>query len=313
VVSASAAHVLPISRNLWTRGIQVEGYTFRPDENETVGFNVIAPNYFIAIGTPLLQGREFDSRDTAVSPKVAVVNQAFARYFFGDASPVGRRVTSVDVTYEIVGVVRDAKYTNLRAGIMKTMYICWQQRSGEQPGNYTYIARVAGGNPLSLAPMLDRLVQETDPGLRAQPPRTYATLIDQSIVTERILATLGGFFGALALIVACLGIFGVMAFQVSRRINELGVRMALGASRGHIVRLVLREVALMLTAGTVIGCGAALMLTGLTSKLLYGLTSTDPVVFVLSAAVLCAAALAAAWLPARRASRVDPMAALRHE
>jgi len=293
--------------------VQVEGYTFRPDENEIVGFNSVAPQYFTTIGTPLFQGREFDVRDTAASPKVTIINQAFARYFFGDRSPLGRRITSVEVVYEIVGVVGDAKYTDLRAGIMKTMYINWQQRPGMQPGSYTYIARVARGNPLSLAPMLDRLAQETDPGLRAQPPRTYATLIDQSIVTERILATLGGFFGALALIVACLGIFGMMAFQVSRRINELGVRMALGASRGHIVSLVLREVALMLAAGTVIGCGAALMLTGLTSKLLYGVTSTDPAVFALSAAVLCAAALAAAWLPARRASRVDPMAALRHE
>ena len=115
VRSASAAQVLPIGGGLWNRGVQVEGYTFRPDESDIVGFNVIAPDYFATLGTPLLPGREFDERDTATSPKVAIVNESFARYFFGDVPALGRHVTSVDVTYEIVGVVRDAKYQNLRA------------------------------------------------------------------------------------------------------------------------------------------------------------------------------------------------------
>ena len=133
VRSASAAQALPVGGSLWDRTVQVEGHAFRPDESESVGFNVIAPNYFATLGTPLLSGREFDEHDTDTSPKVAVVNEAFARYFFGEGSALGRRVTSVNVAYEIVGVVHDAKYQNLRDGIIKTMYSHWMQREGDQP------------------------------------------------------------------------------------------------------------------------------------------------------------------------------------
>ena len=167
---------------------------------------------------------------------------------------------------------------------------------------------------MRLAPMLERLLHEVDPGLRLRSaPQTYSTVIDRSIVTERIMAALGGFFGMLALIVACLGIFGAMAFQVSRRINEIGLRMALGASRSGIVALVLREVAILLLAGCLLGAASSLALTGLTRKMVFGVTPTDPGVFAIAATLLGAAAFAAGWLPARRASRVDPMVALRHE
>jgi predicted permease len=313
VASTSAAQVVPIAGALWDRTVQVEGYSFRSDESEAVGFNAIAPKYFATVDTPLLSGREFEERDTNAARKVAIVNESFARYFFGAQSPLGRKVTSVRVPYEIVGVVKDAKYQDLRSDVMKTMYINWMQREGEQPSSYTFLARVEAGNPMRLAPALEKLVREADPGLRLGTPQTYTAIIDRGIVTERIMATLGGFFGLLALIVACLGVFGVMAFQVSRRINEIGLRMALGASRSGIVGLVLREVAVMLTAGALIGAAAALTLTGLAGKMLFGITPKQPAVFALPAALLAAAALAAGWLPARRASRVDPMVALRHE
>ena len=166
---------------------------------------------------------------------------------------------------------------------------------------------------MRLVPGIDSMARAVDPGLRLRRPQTYSALVESSIVTERIMAALGGFFGLLALIVACLGIFGVMAFQVSRRINEFGVRMALGASRGSIVTLVLREVGVMLVLGSAIGWAAALCLTGLAGKMIFGLTPKQPAVFALSGALLAVAALAAGWLPARRASRVDPMKALRHE
>ena len=123
----------------------MEGYTFRPDESEDVAFNVIAPKYFATIGTPLLSGREFDERDTNTAGKVAIVNESFARYFFPGQSPLGRRVTSVKVAYQIVGVVRDAKYRSLRQDVMRTMYIPWMQREGDQPSNYSFLARVGGG------------------------------------------------------------------------------------------------------------------------------------------------------------------------
>jgi predicted permease len=273
---------------------------------------VIAPDYFATLGTPLVSGREFGNRDTDTAPKVAIVNEAFARYFFGGEPALGRRVTSVNVTYEIVGVVGDAKYQSLRDSVIRTMYIPWTQRESEQPTRYSYLVRVAG-NPLRLEPGLDRVVRAADPALRVRTARTYAAIIDQSIATERIMATLGGLFGVLALLVAALGMFGVLAFQVARRTNEFGVRMALGASRRTMMGLVLRDVFVMVAAGVSIGAGGARVMTGLARTILFGLTPTDPSVFVVAASVLAVAAVLAGWLPARRASRVDPLVALRHE
>jgi len=179
--------------------------------------------------------------------------------------------------------------------------------------DYPFLARVTAGDPMRLVPTIEKLVREVDPGLRLRAAKTYSSVVDHSIVTERIMAALGGFFGLLALLVACLGIFGAMAFQVSRRVNEIGLRMALGASRGSIVALMLREVAFLLVVGCVIGGAAAAALTGLTRKMLFGVSPTEPLVFALAAVVLGLAAFAAGWIPARRASLVDPMVALRHE
>jgi predicted permease len=312
VRSASAVQILPVGGGLWDRTVQVEGYAFRPDESEYVGFNAVASDYFATLGTPLVSGREFNDRDTHTAPKVAIVNQTFERYFFGDTSALGRRVTSVGVTYEIVGVARDAKYQNLRDATLKTMYIASMQR-GEQPSNYSYLVRLVTGDPLRLAPGLERVVREADPALRVQTAMPYATVINRGIATERVMATLGGLFGLLALIVAGLGMFGVLAFQVARRTNELGVRIALGASRWGVTRLVLSDLVVMLVAGVSIGAGAALMVTGLVRTILFGLTPSDPGVFAVAASVLALAVLLAGWLPARRAARVDPLVALRHE
>jgi putative ABC transport system permease protein len=210
VQSATAAQTLPVGGGLWDRSVQVEGYAFRPDESEHVGFNVIAPQYFATMGTPIVSGREFDARDIATSLRVAIVNEAFARYFFGSGSAVGRRVTSVNVTYEIVGVVRDAKYQDLREPVIRTMYICWTQREGDQPTRYSYLVRSAG-DPMRLVPSLDGVVRDADPALRVRTARTYRSIVDQSIATERIMATLGGAFAVLALIVAGIGMLSSCA------------------------------------------------------------------------------------------------------
>ncbi len=314
VQSASAAQVLPAAGILWDRNVRVDGYAFGPDESEKAGFNVIAPGYFATLGTPLLAGREFTDADSETAPKVAVVNETFARYFFRDQSAIGRRLTSVEGIYEIVGVVRDAKYQNLRDGFIKTMYIPWTRTGrGDQPSSYNFVVRAAAGDPMRLVPGLDRLVREIDPALHVRTTVAYDTMIGRSMSTARIMATLGGLFGLLALVVAGLGVFGVLAFQVARRTNELGVRIALGASRRAMTRLVLRDVGRMLAWGIVLGTAAALTLAGVTRSLLFGLSPTDPGVFVVAASVLASAALIAAWLPARRASRIDPVIALRHE
>ena len=313
IVSASAAQILPIGGGLWNRTVQVEGYTFRPGESDSIGFNVIAPDYFQTIGTPLILGREFSDRDTGASPKVAIVNESFARRFFGDAPPLGRRVTSNSTTYEIVGVVRDAKYRNLREPIMETLYISWLQRDGDQPTRYSYLARVAMPDPMRVTPGLERLIREVDPSLHVRGTLPYSTLVDRSIASERIMAMLGGFFGVLALVVAAIGLFGLLAFQVSRRTNELGVRMALGATRRSITGLVLRDVSALAVAGVVIGTMVALMLSGVARSMLFGLSPNDPAAFLTAASILGLTALVAGWLPARRASRVDPLIALRHE
>ena len=313
IAAASATQVLPVSGSLWTKTIQVEGHVFRSDEADSAGFNVIGPAYFATLGTPLVSGREFDDREHARSPKVAIVNETFARYFFGTAPALGRRVTTAGVTYEIVGVVRDAKYRNLRDPVMKTMYISWMQRDGDEPSQYAFLARAATGDPLRFAPIVERLVRHVDPALHVRATYSYATLVDRSLVTERIMATLGGAFGLLALIVAGLGVFGVLAFQVARRTNELGVRMALGATPWAMTRLVLRQVAWVVLPAIAIGTGGALLVTGLARNILFDLTPTEPRIFLVAALVLAMAAALAGWLPARRAARVDPLIALRHE
>src|SRR5262249_16799878 len=163
VAVASATAVLPLSGNEWGRRVLVEGHTYGPKEDEGAGFNAVAPRYFETVGTPLLAGRDFNERDTMASQKVAIVNESFAKSFFGARSPLGHRVTSVDVTYEIVGVVKDAKYQNLRQDIVRTVYIPWMQRDGQQPMSFNYLVRVAGGNPMQLASGLDKLLREADP------------------------------------------------------------------------------------------------------------------------------------------------------
>jgi predicted permease len=319
VTFASAADILPLGGGLWTRRVQVDGYTFRPGEDDTAALNAIAWRYFAVTGTPILLGRDFSERDTVGSSPVAIVNQKFVRELFAGRSPLGRHVTQNDVTYEIVGVVKDAKYESLRKGVPRTLYIPWEQQgemgqaNRSQPMAYAYLARVASGDPMRLTPLVEHAMPQIDPAMRMRTPRTFQDHVNQSTLNERMMATLGGFFGLLALIVACLGIFGILAFQVSRRINEIGVRMALGATRGNIVNLVLREVAMLLLPGCTLGALAAAGLTRFANSMLFGVTSTDPTAFALAAAALAASTLAAGFLPALRASRVGPITALRCE
>ena len=199
------------------------------------------------------------------------------------------------------------------------MYVPWVQQgdlamsNGAQPMGYTYLARVASGDPMRLAPLMERAILQIDSALRMRTPKTFDALVDQATLNERMMATLGGFFGLLALIVACLGIFGLIAFQVSRRINEIGVRMALGATRANIVAMVLREVMILLISGCGIGAIAGAGLTRFANSILYGVTPTDSTAFLLAAGVLASTTMAAGYVPALRAARVEPMTALRRD
>jgi len=311
VRAASAGALLPVGGGLWDRNVRVEGHVSQTGEPEMVAFNAIAPGYFATMRTPLRAGREFTDRDTASSPFVAIVNESFARKFFGSRSAIGQHVTSVGVVYEIVGVVGDAKYEGLREDTLRTMYIPWTQRDENTP--YSYLLRVADGSLPRLSSAILDVLRRVDPTLRLTRLSTYDVFIEQTIPTERLMAAVGGLVGLLALILAAVGLFGVLAFQVTRRTNELGVRTVLGATRWSMMRLVLGDVVTIVVPGVVIGAGAALMLTGLARSLLFGLTPTEPGVFALAAAILWAAALLAGWVPARRASSVDPLVALRHE
>ena len=194
------------------------------------------------------------------------------------------------------------------------MYVAWTQREeANQPSSYAYLVRNSGGTPFGLVPELAPLVRAADSQLRVLTAIPYGTLIDRSISTERVMATLGGLFGTLGLLIAAIGMFGMLAFQVARRTNELGVRMVLGANRWSVMALVLRDVVAMLIPGIAMGAGMSLMVTGLARGLLFGLAPNDPASFVMAASVLTGAALLAGWLPACRASRVELTSALRHE
>jgi predicted permease len=316
VTFATAANVLPLTGGSRTERIKVDGYTFRPGEDDSVAFNSIAAKYFAVTGTPLLLGRDFNERDTGASSPAAIVNETFVRTFFGGRAPLGRHVTSNNVVYEIVGVVKDAK-ESLRKGVASTMYVPWLQQGDmgvanrTQPMGYSYLARLSSGDPMRLSPLMERAIPEIDSAMRLWFPKTLEDYVDRTTLNERMMATLGGFFGLLALMVACLGIFGILAFQVSRRTNEIGVRVALGATRGSIVALVLREVAMLLVPGCAAGALAAACLARFANSFLFGVTPTDPTAFALAAGALASATLAAGFLPAMRAARVEPMAALR--
>jgi predicted permease len=311
VRSASAAEVIPVAGNSWSRGIDLPDGALRAGEASTA-FNAVAPGYFATLRTSLLSGRDFRAGDISSSAPVSIVNDSFARHFFGGEPPIGRRVSSLGIAYEIVGVVGDAVHADLRQGVERTMYIPWTQRGDATPSNFRYLLRVAGEDPM-LRATVERVVRDLDPALRAREILPYSTIIDRSMPGERILATLGGVFGVLAVTLAGIGMFALLAFQVARRTNELGVRMVLGSTRASLVGLVLRDVVRMLVPGVILGGVAARSVADFARGLLFGLTPADARIYIVAAGILVSAAIAAAWVPAQRAARVDPLTALRQD
>jgi predicted permease len=323
VASTSAVQILFISGGGWSGSVHVEGYTPSANEELMADFNAVAPNFFATMGTPLIAGRDFDDRDGQTPPsgtsesigrsgQVAIVNESFVRAYFPNRSPLGQhlRIAGATAQYEIVGVAKDAKYRNLKEAFPNTVYL---PLGSTRLGAPTLLVHTTTGHPMWVRSHIENLLHDLDPAMRLGNVRTFAEQVDRSILNERIMATLGAFFGVLALIVACLGIFGVMAFQVAQRTREFGIRMALGATRWRVTALVFRDVSIMLVIGCAAGGTMAAGLSRVVKSLLFGVTATDPAVFLFAIALLAAAGFSAAYAPARRAARVDPILALRHE
>jgi predicted permease len=288
----------------------VEGY--RPTAPERRVFvNWIAPRYFETYGTPLVAGREFSFQDAA-SSHVAIVNRSMARHYFGDANPIGQHVTleSDGQPFEIVGVVGDAKYLDLHEPAPRTVYLC---AFSERGVNSHRFAIRAAGDPAALAAGVRRTASAILKDVPVENMITLAAQMDASIVPERLTANFSALFGALGSLLAAIGIYGLLAYTVARRTNEIGVRMALGATRRDVTCMVLADALWMAGAGLTVGVPLAIWSRTFAASLINGLPATNVFTIVAGAAALTAVALAAAYLPARRASRVDPMVALRYE
>jgi putative ABC transport system permease protein len=295
--------------------ISVEGYMPKPGEEMHSRMDHIGPGYFSTVGIPVLMGREIGPQDSGNGPRTAVINQTFAKNFFANTNPLGKKVRD---TYpgnpsevEIVGIVADAKYNSLREKTPARIYAPYFNPMWEHSYAIYEIRTLA--DPASVSASLRKIVQETNSAIPPIEIRTMPRLVDDSLHTDRFVARLAGVFGLLAMLLASIGLYGIMAYTVARRTRDIGIRMALGAQPGGVLWLVLRETLLLVVAGVAVGLPVAFAGTHLLKSMLFGLGLVDPVAIVVSAMSLVVVAALAGFLPAHRAMRVDPMVALRYE
>jgi putative ABC transport system permease protein len=274
--------------------------------------NALSPGYFQAMGIPLMEGRDFDSHDVRPNAKVAIVNESFAKHFFGDKSAIGRHLgrgggPDAKLDVEIIGVVGDSLYEGPREGVHRQVFV-------PQYGNNSsvFYVRTAVGSK-SMYASVRSAVKKLDSALPIYELKTLENQLDETLLTERLIALLSAGFGLLATILAVIGLYGVMAFIVARRTKELGVRMALGAQRRTVIWLVMKEVLILVTIGLIIGVPSAIGLGRFVSTQLYGIQGTDARTAVTMVIALAAIAAMAGMIPAHRASRIDPIRALRFE
>jgi predicted permease len=315
VASAAISVVTPVSGSTWQYAIDTIDGARIDSTDRGVYVNMISKDWFATYGTRLIAGRDFTDADRSGAPDVAIVNEAFARKFLSGNSPIGRRVrepgrpSRPNPEREIVGYVADATYRSLRDPVPPTMYIALAQNY-EPPSSASISVRSSAGSPAlltrSLAAALTTVNSEVAITLRP-----LADQVDAALTQERVIATLSGFFGALALLLAGLGLYGVTSYAVSRRRTEIGIRMALGAAPGGVIRIVLGRVALLIAAGVAAGTGATLWVSKYVATLLYGLEPRDSATLLVSALVLIATGAIAGLLPAIRASHIDPAQVLR--
>jgi predicted permease len=309
--AASMAEIALLAGDNESGSIEVEGYTAKEDEDMNVAINKIGPGFFATLGIPLLAGRDFTNADGPKAPLTVVVNERLAKHFFGNGNPIGRRIhfRREKESLEIVGVVRDGKIVSLREKPQRCVYVPYTQA---QIGFMTFYARTTQ-EPSAVAQMLREEVRRQDPNLPMFNVITMEGQIDESLFTDRIVAVLSASFGALATLLAAVGLYGVMAYMVVRRTREIGIRMALGADRREVLRLVMREVAALAAVGIGIAVAASLAMGRLIQSQLLDVSARDPWVMGAAALALAAVALFAGFLPAWRATRVDPLTALRYE
>jgi predicted permease len=312
VRGAATASVPLLHGYEWDSTMSVEGHTAKDGEDMSAFMNALSPRYFETMGIPILEGRDFDHRDQKEKSHVVIVNQRFAQHFFKDKSPIGRHVgwgsgPQSKLELEIVGVAADSLYEGPREGVRRQVFV--PQWGKSSTGFYV---RTSLGSKQAYAAIRDE-VKKLDSSLPVYELKTVGAQLDETLLTDRLIALLSAGFGLLATLLASIGLYGVMAFTVTRRTKEMGVRLALGANRGSVIWLVMREVLMLLAIGLVVGIPSALGLGRYVSTQLYGIKPHDPWIAVSTVVVLAVVSAAAGLFPAQRASRIDPILALRYE
>ena len=296
--------------------ITVEGGIQLPEDQQDVNYVSVSPGYLSTLGVPLLAGREFTEADGATSPKVAVVSQAMAKQFFPGRNPIGVRFCfgggpKVKPDIEIVGVVPDIKQDHVKSSTTYPyVYVPYAQRD-ELSGMTFYVSTER--DPLLIASTLQSEVRQADPNLPVYDVKTMERVVEDDLFSARMVAVLSGSFASLAALLAALGIYGVLAYLVVQRTREIGIRMALGAESGDVRKLIVKEVGSMVLTGVAVGLPLAYLLARLSESLLFGVSAANPATYVLGLVLIAVVALVACYVPARRATRVDPLVALRYE
>jgi predicted permease len=304
-----------IAGSNWNNTVKVEGFESTENTNAQSSFNGVGPGFFRTTGVSVLAGREFTPADDMSRPRVAIVNETFARRFGLGTNPVGKRMASrggdtVSLDIEIIGLVRDTKYSSVKGEIPPVYFTPHQQL--RNVGELNFYVRT-NGDPAAILRAVRGVVQRLDPMLPVENLKTMPDEIREGTAEDRLFTTLLATFAALATLLAAMGLYGVLAYSVAQRTREIGVRMALGAGAAQVRRMILRQVAVMVLIGGTIGIAGAMGLGRVAQSLLYQMSGADPLVMLASVVLLSLVGLAAGYVPAWRASRVDPMQALRYE
>ena len=314
VRSASFANIGLLSGSIWGSGIKIDGRKSREGSDPGPDRNIVGPGYFTTLQIPILLGRDFGAQDSKGAPNVAIVNEQFAKFYFGNRNPLGAHIGpegDQGDEYTIIGVTKDARYAHLREQTPRFWYIPYEQFPRRFGALNLYVRTV--GDPAKMVGAIRREIQAIDGAVPVFNIRTLDSQIEQDLTNDRFVATLSSFFSVLAAMLAALGLYGVLAYSVAGRTREIGVRMALGAERANILWLVLREAILLVVAGVAVAIPAAFGLTRLMGSMLYGIHGVDRVALLGATLLMGGVALLAGYLPARRATKVDPMVALRYE